>query len=140
MEELINKYSLFADEIDFKSKDIEERFEVISQSKDGLENELINLRDTIHDILNSITESSILEFKDEMEKTKEMLYSSLREGLEKITQDKEEFLESIEQKAVSLAMFLSEISIRNDINPIIKYIFNQIYFFVIKCYIKFDII
>ena len=94
-EELINKYSLFADEIDFKSKDIEERFEVISQSKDGLENELINLRDTIHDRLNYITESSILEFKDEMEKTKEMLYSSLREGLEKITQDKEEFLESI---------------------------------------------
>ena len=46
-EELINKYSLFADEIDFKSKDIEERFEVISQSKNGLENELINLRDTI---------------------------------------------------------------------------------------------
>ena len=40
-----------------------------------------------------------------MEKTKEMLYSSLREGLEKITQDKEEFLESIEQKAVSLELY-----------------------------------
>ena len=113
-EELINKYSLFADEIDFKSKDIEERFEVISQSKDGLENELINLRDTIHDRLNSITESSILEFKDEMEKTKEMLYSSLREGLEKITQDKEEFLESIEQKAVSLEQSIDYIKDKAD--------------------------
>ena len=49
-----------------------------------------------------------------MEKTKEMLYSSLREGLEKITQDKEEFLESIEQKAVSLEQSIDYIKDKAD--------------------------
>ena len=113
-DELINKYSSFADEIDVKSKDIENRYETLSQSKDGLETELNNLRDTIHDRLNSITESSVLEFKDEMEKTKEMLYSTLKEGLEKISQDKEEFLDSIEQKAHSLEKSIDDIKDKSD--------------------------
>ena len=113
-DELINKYSSFADEIDVKSKDIENRYETLTQSKDGLETELNNLRDTIHDRLNSITESSVLEFKDEMEKTKEMLYSTLKEGLEKISQDKEEFLDSIEQKAHSLEKSIDDIKDKAD--------------------------
>ncbi|PPS22232.1 hypothetical protein DJ52_06145 [Brachyspira murdochii] len=113
-DELINKYSSFADEIDVKSKDIENRYETLSQSKDGLETELNNLRDTIHDRLNSITESSVLEFQDEMEKTKEMLYSTLKEGLEKISIDREEFLDSIEQKAHSLEKSIDDIKDKAD--------------------------
>ena len=113
-DELIGKYSLFADEIDNKSKDIENRYETLSQSKEGLETELNSLRDTIHDRLNSITESSVLEFKDEMEKTKEMLYSTLKEGLEKISQDREEFLDSIEQKAHSLEKSIDDIKDKSD--------------------------
>ncbi|WP_435369422.1 SpiroCoCo family coiled-coil protein [Brachyspira pilosicoli] len=108
-DELINKYSLFAEEINSKSKDIEERYASLSQSKEGLEVELINLRDTIQERLNSITESSVEEFKGEMEKTKEFLYNTLKEELEKIGNEKEEFLESVEDKAHSLEKTIDDI-------------------------------
>ena len=53
-EELASKYSSFADEINAKSKDIESRYDTLSQSKDGLENELLSLRDIIKERLDEI--------------------------------------------------------------------------------------
>ena len=69
----------------------------------------MNLRDTIQERLNSITESSVEEFRGEMEKTKEFLYNTLKEELEKIGSEKEEFLESVEDKAHSLEKTIDDI-------------------------------
>lgn len=108
-EELVNRYASFADEVNFKSQDIESRYETLSQSKTYLEEELNSLRNTIHDRLNSITETSTIEFKDEIAKTKETLLASLKEEVEKLGQEREVLLDSIENKAYTLEKSIDDI-------------------------------
>ena len=101
-EELIDKYSQFADEVNVKSTDIESRYEDLSKTGSTLEEELTDLRSSIRDRLNTITESSAIEFQEEMQKTKDTLLASLKEEVDKLGKERDEFLDSIGEKADSL--------------------------------------
>ena len=112
-EELFVRYDQFADEVNLKSVGIENRYEDLNKSGITLEEELYDLRSSIRDRLNNITETSTLEFKTEMQKTKDTLLASLKEEVEKLGLERDEFLDSIDEKASILEKDLDSMKERS---------------------------